>query len=174
MSRSAPSRRGSCGSPAIGNGKVVLHRRGGIARCARSSPACGTMDAAVLLARRSCSPGRGRQAGASDRADYQPDAPTRQPPSALRRRDEPRPPADAVAGYLEARARGVAAPAFFPCCGRGMVTPRFRYRQFDPLRAPAAATVLPLVTRGAKHAAPCHRAPVSNVCNVPRPVIVSP
>jgi len=71
------------------------------------------MDAAVLLARRSCSPGRGRQAGASDRADYQPDAPTRQPPSALRRRDEPRPPADAVAGYLEARARGVAAPAFF-------------------------------------------------------------
>jgi len=113
MSRSAPSRRGSCGSPAIGNGKVVLHRRDGIARCARSSPACGTMDAAVLLARRSCSPGRGRQAGASDRADYQPDAPTRQPPSALRRRDEPRPPADAVAGYLEARARGVAAPAFF-------------------------------------------------------------
>ena len=32
------------------------------------------------------------------------------------------------------------------------MTPRFRYRQFDPLRAPAAATVLPLVTRGAKHA----------------------
>ena len=56
------------------------------------------------------------------------------------------------AGYLEVRARGVAAPAFFLCCGRGMVTPRFRYRQFDPLRAPAAenATVLPLVTRGAK------------------------
>jgi Resolvase, N terminal domain len=44
--------------------------------------------------------------------------------------------------------------------------------QVSPIRA--AATVLPLVTRGAKHAAPCHRAPVSNVCNVPRPVIVSP
>ena len=63
MSRSAPSRRGSCGSPAIGNGKVGSNGVGGIARCARSSPACGTMDAAVLLARRSCSPGRGRQGG---------------------------------------------------------------------------------------------------------------